>query len=135
MTEEGAFLRTVERPTIVATVFNMLLAGVTCLKHEGFREEREWRAIYSPKIRPSPLMETATEVVAGVPQPVYKIPFDKKVISGAGGLDMADVFDQLIIGPSQYPMVMSEAFADALKKIGVQDAEQRICASLIPIRS
>jgi Protein of unknown function (DUF2971) len=43
------FLRSIDRQEIVGTVFTMLLAGVTCLKHEGFREEREWRAIYCPK--------------------------------------------------------------------------------------
>jgi hypothetical protein len=57
------FIRSVDRPIIVGTVFSMLLAAVTCLKHEGFREEREWRAIYSPKRGPSPFMEASTKVI------------------------------------------------------------------------
>ena len=76
---ECSFLRTLDRPLIVRIIFGMLLAGVVCLKHEGFREEREWRAIYSPKRWPSEIMEHSTEVVAGVPQVVYKIPLDVKV--------------------------------------------------------
>ena len=46
-------LRGVDRRILVQTVFRMLLAGVVCLKHEGFHEEREWRAIYQPKVWPS----------------------------------------------------------------------------------
>jgi hypothetical protein len=48
----SAFLRSVDREIVVQTAFYMLVAAVTCLKHEGFREEREWRAIYTPKLRP-----------------------------------------------------------------------------------
>src|SRR5437867_9154842 len=51
------FLQGVKRPILIETVFRMLLAGVACLKHEGFHEEREWRAIYQPKIWSSPLMK------------------------------------------------------------------------------
>ena len=35
------FLRSINRAQLVEVVFTMLLAGVTCLKHEGFQEERE----------------------------------------------------------------------------------------------
>ena len=42
------FLRTVDRSRVIAMLFNMLLAAVVCLKHEGFHEEREWRVIYAP---------------------------------------------------------------------------------------
>jgi hypothetical protein len=30
------FLRSVDRATVVGSVFDMLVAAVTCLKHEGF---------------------------------------------------------------------------------------------------
>jgi hypothetical protein len=33
------FLRLVDRSIVVERIFSMLVAGVTCLKHEGFREE------------------------------------------------------------------------------------------------
>ncbi len=129
------FLRTIDRKRIVLIVFRMLLAGVTCLKHEGFREELEWRAIYSPAISPSPLMESSTEIIGGVPQLVYKVPLDAKVSPLIAALDMSQTFDRLIIGPSPYPWAMYEAFVEALKKIGVPDAEQRVFSSDIPIRS
>ena len=34
----------------------------------GFEEEREWRAIYTPKRAASPLIISSTEVIGGVPQ-------------------------------------------------------------------
>jgi hypothetical protein len=37
---EADFLRSLPRETIVQWVFLMLRAAVTCLKHEGFSEER-----------------------------------------------------------------------------------------------
>lgn len=73
------FLRTLDRQIVIAQVFNMLLAGVTCVKHEGFEEEREWRAIYTPKRAASPLMISSTEVIGGVPQIIYQIPLDESV--------------------------------------------------------
>ncbi len=129
------FLRSVDRQVIIANVFNMLLAGVTCLKHEGFREEREWRAIYSPKVLPSSLMESSMEIVAGVPQIIHKIPLDANASPILAELDIAAMFDRLIIGPSPYPLAMYEAFRTVLTTAGVADAGSKIFASLIPIRS
>jgi hypothetical protein len=129
------YLRTVERSILVRTVFMMLLAGVVCLKHEGFHEEREWRAIYAPKRWPSTLMESSTEVIGGIPQIIYKIPLDEKVSEHLADLDLSKIFDRLIVGPTPYPWPMYEAFAGALVKAGVPDAEKRLFVSGIPIRA
>jgi Protein of unknown function (DUF2971) len=47
--KETELLRTLDKQTIIGLVFTTLLAGAACIKHEGFHEEREWRAIYTPK--------------------------------------------------------------------------------------
>lgn len=129
------FLRSVNREAVVMTVFYMFVAGVTCLKHEGFREEREWRAIYLPLLHPSPLMESSTEVVNGVPQLVYKIPLDESVSSALADLDFLRRFDRLIVGPSSYPWVLYETFKRELEKAGIQQASERVWISNIPIRT
>ncbi len=126
------FLRTLDKQIVVANVFHMLLVGVTCLKHEGFKEEREWRAIYTPKRTVSPLMISSTEVIGGVPQIIYQIPLDG---SASPELDLVSMFDRLIIGPSPYPWAMYDAFGDALAKGGVADAVTRVCVSGIPLRA
>jgi hypothetical protein len=123
------------RQVVVDWVFTMLLAGVTCLKHEGFHEEREWRAIYSPRRRASQLMESSTESVGGVPQLVYKIPLDGSVSGKLADIEFSRIFDRLIVGPSQYSWPMCEAFTEALTKAGVPNAAERVCVSGIPIRT
>jgi hypothetical protein len=55
------FLRSIDRQVVVDTVFMMLLAGVTCLKHEGFREERGFIGRFFDSLRPgSPEGRNAT---------------------------------------------------------------------------
>ncbi len=132
--ENRKFLHSVDRRFVVASAFTMLLAAATCLKHEGFHEEREWRAIYSPKRLPSLLMESSTEVIGGIPQHVYKIPLDATADPALADLDFSKVFDRLIIGPSQFPGAMAEAFNEALSKVGVRNVHERIYKSGIPIR-
>jgi hypothetical protein len=131
----GEFLRSVERQLVVGTVLSMLIAGVTCLKHEGFAEEHEWRAIYAPKRLPSALMESSTEIVRGVPQIVFKIPLDVTVSERLRDLDLFQMFDRLIVGPSPYPWPIYEAFVSELAKAGVAESEKRVFVSGIPIRT
>jgi hypothetical protein len=130
----GDFLRSVDRSLVVTIVFGMLLVGVTCLKHEGFHEEREWRAIYSPKVLPSSLVESSTEIVGGIPQIVYKLRLDEAKSPALAELDLSRILDRQIIGPSPYPWVMYEAFVAALSKAGIPDAENRVFISNIPVR-
>ncbi len=125
---ECEFLRSMPRPQVVAMAFTMLMAGVVCLKHEGFREEREWRAIYAPKRWPSDLIESSTEVVAGVPQLIHKLPLD-------GDFDLTRILDRVIIGPSAFPWVMWEAFVAALTAAEITNAGERVFVSDIPIRT
>ena len=133
--ENCDFLGSLDRSVLVGSVFNMLLAGVTCLKHEGFREEREWRVLYAPKRNPSPLMESSTKIIEGIPQIIYKIPLDATLSDTVADLDLARIFDRLIIGPSEHPWVMYEAFKAALGEAGVADAGARVRISAIPIRA
>ena len=74
VTTSRDYLKSLDRQAVLDAVFNMLLAGVVRLKHEGFTEEREWRAIYSPSRLTSNLMEQSVETVGGVPQLVFKLP-------------------------------------------------------------
>lgn len=34
------FLRTLDRQIVIGNIFAMLLGAITCVKHEGFHEER-----------------------------------------------------------------------------------------------
>jgi hypothetical protein len=135
ISSSSAFLRTLDRQLIISWVFYMLMIGVVCLKHEGFHEEREWRVIYFPMREPSPLMESSTEVIDGIPQVVCKIPIDNAISKILDDLDFSKLFERLIIGPSQYHRVMHESFTVALTEAGIADAWNRVATSLIPIRT
>jgi hypothetical protein len=135
-------LRMIGRDALVTLVFLTFLFSVVCLKHEGFREEREWRAIYAPMLRPyvptlgpSPLMKSSIQVVAGVPQVVYKVPLDASVSEQIADLDFTQIFDRLIIGPTSYPWPIYGAFVDALTEAGVANSAERVRISGIPIRA
>ena len=130
-------LKSVGRERVVRAIYAMLVAAVTCVKHRGFSEEREWRLIYAPGRWPSPLIKPSTEVIRGIPQTIYKIPFDASVPDAPEGLkqlDLAQLFHHLIIGPSLYPFSMLEAFGNALQNAGVPEPAKRIVPSGIPIR-
>lgn len=129
------FLRSIPRDKLVYMVFEMCRLGITCLKHEGFREEREWRAIYSPDLRTSEHVECLTKVVAGTPQLIYSLPLEAKISPALEDLDFVKLFDRLIIGPTQFPSAIGSAFVKKLTSIGVQDAHLRVQASNIPIRT
>jgi len=113
----------------------MLVSSIVCLKHEGFHEEKEWRVIHSPKRTPSPFIDSSIEVISGLPQRVYKIHFKNDSASGLTGLEPDEVIDRIIIGPTQFPWVMGEAFVSALRDAGVKDPEKRVFASQIPVRT
>jgi hypothetical protein len=129
------FLKKIDRIHLVTTVFMMLTTGVVCLKHEGFHEEREWRVMYSPKRMPSALIESAVEVINGVPQIIYKIPLENNSGAGITGLEPNELLDRIIIGPTQFPWAMYEAFVAALDSAGVNNAASRVFVSQIPVRN
>jgi len=128
------YLRGLGRDSLVQLVFRTLLSSVVCLKHEGFHEEKEWRAIHTPHMWSSRLMESSTEIVGGVPQIVYKVPLDAKVSDEIADLDFTEIVDRLIIGPTSYPWPIYEALVGELTKAGVADASERVLISEIPIR-
>jgi hypothetical protein len=129
------FLRGVDRKMLLGSIVAMLTSAVVCLKHEGFREEREWRVIYSPTRVTSPHIETSTVVLGGFPQRIFKIPLRNNSEAGISGVELDDLVDRIIIGPSQFPGVMYEAFVTALEAAGVKDAARRVVASQIPVRT
>lgn len=131
----GEFLKTINQQEMIGWIFTMLLIGVTCVKHEGFKEEKEWRVVHCPQVYHSPLISSSTETVGGVPQFVYKLPLDKSVDPILEDLDFAKLFDRLIIGPSPYPAAMFDAFVEVLSRVGVAEAAKKVFVSGIPIRS
>lgn len=128
------FLREQGRQIIINWVFNAFRYASLCTKHPGFREEREWRVVYSPKLERSDRLVRDIQVIGGTPQPIYKIPLQNVPEEGFVGAEIPELVDRIIIGPTQYPAAAREAFEDLLSEAGVDDPASRIFVSDIPLR-
>lgn len=128
------FLSDLGAAKILAWMFHTFKFAALCTKHPGFQEELEWRIVYSPALEKSDKLIKATEIIGGVPQPIYKIPLKNWPDEGLLGVDPAELLDRVIIGPTDYPIAIKEAFVDELVKVGVSDAASRVFISDIPLR-
>jgi len=96
--ENQAYLKGLERHDLGFHLRAMLESAAVCLKHEGFHEEREWRVIYSPVRHSGEHIKSSIEVIAGLPQRVYKLPLRSNAEAGLTGLDPDELIDRVIIG-------------------------------------
>jgi Protein of unknown function (DUF2971) len=116
------------------TIFWWLLCMAVGLKHPAFDEEREWRIIYIPEMGKSEAILQSVESIRGMPQVVQKIPLRNDIEAGLHGANPDQLLLKLIIGPTEFPMVLFDAFTTLLEEAGVQNAPDRIKLSLIPLR-
>ena len=107
-----------------------VLESVMFIKHPGFAEEQEWRIVYREDAEG---LEHSLVSIDGVPQIIYKLPLKLRAAAGPG-LVLEDLFEQLIIGPTEYADVIADAFALALRELGIADAAARVQKSNIPLR-
>lgn len=134
MQREQEFITNLGRDVVKNLAFNMLLFGILCTKHPGFHEEREWRVVASPAIYPTQHATYSVEVIRGTPQAVLKLDLKNHPDQGLVGLAIPELLDRLIIGPCQFPHVISGAFHRILQEAGVSKPESKIIVSDIPLR-
>lgn len=120
---------------ITNTVFESFRLAALCTKHPGFREEREWRVVFSPQLHDKGKIKRGVETVRGTPQIVYKLPLVNLPNDGLFGLEPNDLIDRIILSPSQFPGAMYDAFVEILEKNGVDDAINKVIVSGIPMRT
>ncbi|MDR7157251.1 hypothetical protein J2W40_004099 [Sphingobium xenophagum] len=115
------------------------------LKHPGFSEEREWRITYSANPDAEHISDEIFNAeshvkrefvcINGLPQRIYKIPLKDYPEEGFVGAELNSLMEKIIIGPSQYPVMVADAIIMALRNAGVENPEQRIAISNIPLRT
>jgi hypothetical protein len=114
-------------------LFEALRFAAVCNKHAGFKEEREWRVVAFPVLQSSDLLPYKVEVINGIPQRVLKIKLqnvpDRNLV-----LALPELLDRIIIGPCNFPHVIFQALHDLLKEAGIQNPNERIVVSDIPLR-
>lgn len=121
--------------TLFACMFMLLKNDLLCTKHPGFSEEREWRVYYSPTVERSNAIVRDFAVVDGIPQIIHKIPLINDPNNGLHSADIPSLFERIIIGPSKQPLTIFKAFSELLKDLGIENPEERIFVSDIPLRT
>jgi hypothetical protein len=132
--EASDFVYSQGREATIRCVFDAFKFASLCTKHPGFREKQEWRVVYSPSIASSVHLIKDIRIIKGIPQPIYKIPLRDIPDEGFVGTEIPSLLNRLIIGPSQYPGAMREAFLDLLSEAGIPEPSTRVCVSSIPLR-
>lgn len=127
-------LRMLGRELLLEYLFNACRFAILCTKHPGFREEREWRIIHTPPLDHSPHLGMGLESVRAVPQRVLKLPLRDHPGDGLIGLAPNLLIDRIIIGPTEHPAVLREAFIDLLAGAGVRNPAAKVVNSNIPLR-
>lgn len=130
---EAAFLRQVGEKVFLDLIFHMCRFAVLCTKHPGFKEEREWRVIYSLNDVATKLRREV-QVVRGTPQIIYKLPFKDYPDEGLVGLEIPQLLERIIIGPTEHPLATYYAFVELLKTANVENAAAKVFTSAIPLR-
>lgn len=128
------YIKQMGREGLIGQVFHMLKFAALCTKHPGFGEELEWRIVYTPRLEKSEHVLRSIEIINSVPQPVQKIPLKNIPDEQLLGVQIPELLNRIIIGPTQFPSSIREAFVDQLKELGVQDADQKVVMSDIPLR-
>lgn len=119
---------------LMSNIFAMFRFSILCSKHPGFREEREWRILYSPTFERSEIIQRDFAVVRGIPQEIYKMPLVHNEAAGLIRADIPNLLNRIIVGPTQQPLTMYKAFVSLLTQAGVADAARKVVVSEIPLR-
>lgn len=113
-------------------IFLSLFAiSVPSIKHSGFSEEKEWRILYTLMDGDSAADNTpiglkkATKIINGIPQIVYILSYPKPI---------EQILSKVIIGPTEFPDVIYDAFYDLLKENGIYNPDDYIIKTSIPLR-
>ena len=118
-------------PAMMLSCFvETVLFSLFSIKHPGFIEEKEWRIVYQEM---DERLSYDLVSVDGIPQIVYKVPVRGADEPGPG-LQLEEMLDRIVIGPTQYADVVCAAFVRALEEMGITHASQRVCKSNIPLR-
>lgn len=133
--EEFNLLRALGSETVVQHLYWAFHLASLSTKHPGFAEEKEWRVIYSPTLLgQSTLMKEDIETIGGVPQKVVKLPLKADAASGYTGFAIAEILEEVIVGPTETAWPIQESLAILLEKNGVPDAWGKVRRSNIPLR-
>jgi hypothetical protein len=127
-------IKTLPRENVISYIFEMLKFAAVATKHPGFKEEKEWRVVYFPNYEKSSHIIPRVKTFNSDPQPIYAIPLQNIPAEGLTGVEIPELIERIIIGPTEYPVAIRKAFITLLAQAGVQNPETKVWASNIPLR-
>jgi hypothetical protein len=131
----SAWLQALGEEDVFGRVFEAFRYAILCTKHPGFREEREWRIIHNPTYERSSRLIRDIQSVSGIPQPIFKMPLKNVPEDGLTEVEIPELIDRVIVGPTQFPLAIREALIVSLESAGMKDAANRVFVSDIPLRA
>lgn len=135
ISENKTYLAGKSDSEVMGYFFQLLRSVATCTKHPGFHEEQEWRVMHTQGLDEQGALTLDVECISGVPQPVFKIPLKDTEDRGMIGISVPQLLERVIIGPTQFPLAVSDALVLELEKVGVADAADKVIYSAIPLRT
>ncbi len=115
-------------------LYHSLRYAILSTKHPSFEEEQEWRVLHSPRQISSAFIKPEPVSIGGIAQLVYQVPLENKPGLNMPEIELDHLLHRVIIGPTQYPYTVAEAYDEALTRVGVKNAGDRIKISNIPLR-
>ncbi len=135
MRSSAKFLLELPTATLTALIVNLFRFSAISTKHVGFQEELEWRIVHSPSLGVSEILEKEIETISGTPQTIYKIPLTDVPSKNLTGIELPEIVERIIIGPTQYPAAIRKAFIGLLTQAGDANAEKKVIVSGLPLRT
>jgi hypothetical protein len=123
-------------PGVLSLNFKLALdAAVLSTKHPSFEEEKEWRVIYRPPANTDDSSVPSKVVtIGGIVQKVFYLPMQNIPEKGLHGAELNEILHRVLIGPTPNPTLVREAFVELLKRAEVENPEDRVVTSNVPLR-
>ena len=83
---------------------------------------------------PAPRIKPEIVTWGGVPQKIYNVEMKSYPEEEFVGAELDQVLNEIVIGPTDQPNIIKDAYLDTLKQIGVSDPANRIRLSGTPLR-
>lgn len=129
------FLSKLPKAALTEMLFLMLVFAATCSKHPGLRDEREWRVLTNPQLWPSSQLIEHQDVIGGIPQTVYRMPLKNSPADNVMGIELPELIDRVIIGPSHHAGPVRDAIVAKLAERKVNDPASKVVISGMPMRA
>lgn len=71
-------------------------------------------------------------IIRGVPQVIHSLSLEAS--NGIAGLNMSELLNHVLIGPTVFPIAVKEAFETLLREKGFSDVQGKMRISEIPLR-